>query len=128
MCVGVEVSSRWRGGLVSALFRFAKLQFEIQFRDDFGPADFLGSRLRGGYGFGLLAQLCRRDDPLSCAGQPQRCECDYLRLFRPTRETLSVKPFGAPLGNHLNLPATFVRGPRIGEIGLFITESQFYIM
>jgi len=93
------------------LFRFAKLQCEIEFLDADAPADFLGSRLRGGYGFGLLAQLCRRDEPLSCATQPQLCECDYLRLFRPSRESSSVKPVGAPLGNQENLPATFVLDP-----------------
>jgi hypothetical protein len=93
------------------LFRFAKLQIEIEFLDDNAPADFLGSRLRGGYGFGLLAQLCRRDEPLSCATQPQLCECDYLRLFRPSRENLNVKPVGAPLGNQENLPAAFVLDP-----------------
>lgn len=93
------------------MFRFAKLQFDIQFQNDFAPADFLGSRLRGGYGFGLLAQLCRRDDPLSCAGQPQLCECDYLGLFRPRRDSSRVNPVGAPLGNQQNLPATFVLDP-----------------
>jgi hypothetical protein len=93
------------------LFRVAKLQIEIEFLDDNAPADFLGSRLRGGYGFGLLTQLCRRDELLSCATQPQLCECDYLRLFRPSRESLKVKPLGAPLGNQGNLPATFVLDP-----------------
>lgn len=99
------------GSSVSTLFRFAKLQFDIQFQDDFAPADFLGSRLRGGYGFGLLAQLCRRDDLLLCAGQPQLCECDYLRLFRPRQDSARVNPVGAPLGNQQNLPATFVFDP-----------------
>ena len=93
------------------MFRFAKLQFDIQFQNDFAPEGFLGSRLRGGYGFGLLAQLCRRDDPLSCADQPQLCECDYLSLFRPRRDSSKVNPVGAPLGNQQNLPATFVLDP-----------------
>jgi hypothetical protein len=95
----------------SVLFRFAKLRFDIQFQNDFAPADFLGSRLRGGYGFGLLAQLCRRDYLLSCARQPQLCECDYLRLFRPRRDSSKVNPVGAPLGNQQNLPATFALDP-----------------
>jgi len=90
------------------LFKFAKLEIEIQFQDDFAPAGFLGSRLRGGYGLGLLSQLCRRSDPLSCASSPEICECDYLRLFRPHRSNLKLKLVGAPLGNHQNLPAAFV--------------------
>ena len=106
------------------MFRFAKLQFEIEFLDDNAPADFLGSRLRGGYGFGLLAQLCRRDEPLSCATQPQLCECDYLRLFRPSRESSSVKPVGAPLGNQENLPATFVLDPPDPRVRPYLTGER----
>ena len=93
------------------MFKFAKLEIEIQFQDDFAPAGFLGSRLRGGYGLGLLSQLCRRSDPLSCASSPEICECDYLRLFRPHRSNLKLKLVGAPLGNHQNLPAAFVLDP-----------------
>lgn len=93
------------------MFRFAKLQIEIEFLDHPVPGDFLGSRLRGGYGFGLLAQLCRRAEPLSCANNPHLCECDYLRLFRPSRASSIAKPSGAPLGNQENLPATFVIDP-----------------
>jgi len=100
---------------ISTLFRFAKLEFEIQLQDDFARAGFLGSRLRGGYGLALLAQLCRRDDPLSCAASPQICECDYLRLFRPHRNNLKLKLVGAPLGNNQNLPATFVLDPPDGR-------------
>ena len=90
------------------MFRFAKLQFEIQLLDAFPPTEFLGSRLRGGYGLGLLAQLCRQSDPLTCANQWHRCECDYGRLFRPTRETSGRKIVGAPLRDAKNLPAPFV--------------------
>ena len=104
---------------ISTLFRFAKLEFEIQFRDDFARAGFLGSRLRGGYGFGLLSQLCRRSDPLSCASSPQICECDYLRLFRPHRSNLKLKLVGAPLGNHQNLPAAFVLDPPAEREGAY---------
>jgi len=93
------------------LFRFAKLELEIQFQDDFARAGFLGSRLRGGYGLGLLSQLCRRSDPLACASSPEICECDYLRLFRPHRSNLKLKLAGAPLGNNQNLPAAFVLDP-----------------
>lgn len=93
------------------MFRFAKLQIEIELLNQPAPADFLGSRLRGGYGFGLLAQLCRRDEPLNCAGNPQLCECGYLQLFRPSRKSAPNKPAGAPLGNQENLPAAFVIDP-----------------
>jgi hypothetical protein len=96
---------------VKSLFQFSMLQFEIELLDDHAPGDYWGSRLRGGFGDALLDQLCIRQDPLQCRRAPQSCECGYQQLFKPTREISTLKPTGAPLGSHNNLPAPFVINP-----------------
>jgi hypothetical protein len=93
------------------VFRVAKLRFEIELLDDRAPRGYWGSRLRGGFGETLRAQLCVKDDPLKCREGSQACVCSYASFFEPTRERDGQALSGKPLGNQENLPASFVISP-----------------
>ncbi len=96
------------------MFQLSRLQVQIEFLDDRAPQGFLGSRLRGAFGHALLAQLCtdadsgKRSQCGPLVPHPEDCACDFLRLFKPTRNTIEREVSGAPLGSKENLPATFV--------------------
>ena len=92
------------------MFRCARLQLEIELLDDLAPRGYWGSRLRGGFGCGLLHRLCPKTDP-RMASQHDTCDCDYVRLFKPTQQNLGLQLVGRPLGGSANLPATFVVDP-----------------
>jgi hypothetical protein len=89
------------------MFHIAKLQFEIELLDDLAPRGYWGSRLRGGFGDGLLLRLCPKANPVNLREHPSDCGCEYLKLFKPTQRGLGVTVSGPPLGGGADLPATF---------------------
>jgi hypothetical protein len=93
------------------MFRIARLQFEIELLDDLAPRGYWGSRLRGGFGDGLLLTLCPEASPSNLREHPADCRCDYLRLFKPTQRGLGITVTGPPLGGGADLPAAFVMDP-----------------
>jgi hypothetical protein len=60
----------------------SKLNIEIELLNDFPVFDFLGAKLRGGLGNGLLAYLCDHQNLQICSACPRFTQCSYPQTFK----------------------------------------------
>lgn len=89
-------------------FQIAKLNIEVELIDDHPAFDFLGAKLRGGFGRGLLAYLCDHPDLQICDACPRFRQCRYPRTFKVFKEALPYEITGHPRGYEQNLTPSFV--------------------
>lgn len=92
------------------MLRFSKLQFEIELLDNNAPMGFWGTRLRGGYGDILKAQLCQYPQHNACTDCDlfEQRVCEFPFLFKPHSRLFPEVELKKPFYLDSNVTAPFV--------------------